>query len=515
VDAETEIIPLTAHEIPTVLSFDRTSNEYVIGTAARALGIKGQTNIFNFKPDLGISPARFDKDKKYWVRVDETGTRAPTNAFTPREVSKRFLELLLAGVSKRPECLIIGEPAIRDKTWREHFRQHMRAILTNLGIPEPQFFPEPFAVFQYFRHIAHVLPKVDSPQTILVIDIGGGTFDTCIIRTTQSGNLARGGATAIPLGIQSVATAGRDIDRALLDTLIKGARNSGIRFKDDPIKRAESVSIPVLFFVENAKIKLSEKIHGGGFEENYGHISETVVVPAKVLHPDCEIRVDLTGEDLKRAISSVWHRSLGDTMLACVKEAGISRIDKVLIAGGSARLPFLSELVYKTLKTLVRKEDIVVGECAGEAVAYGIGVECREQLQRNPKLATDRIAPCVLNDLYLSFSQSRYEPARPANSVRPRRTNGQLLLAPLQTDTLETNYVFELPFSPKKQLFYWFTGQPVNMSSMGERLNVAHDVLRVPPRASRRLRLQLSFKENGEIIPTVEFQVIDSNGRHA
>src|SRR5262249_2410218 len=160
------------------------------------------------------------------------------------------------------------------------FRSNVRDIFKDLGLPPPIFFPEPFAVFQYYRHVVGAIPKVGTPQTVLIIDFGGGTFDTCVIQTTQSGDLSRGGANAVPLGLQSVAKAGRDIDKGLLDILIQRARLDGVRFKDDPIKRAEQSAIPVLFFVENAKVNLSKRLQGRSFHDDCSSVTEEIIIPS-------------------------------------------------------------------------------------------------------------------------------------------------------------------------------------------------------------------------------------------
>ena len=61
------IVPLTAQQVPTILSYDLTTAGYIIGDEARVLGLKGRTNVFNFKPDLGEGDATFSQKKKYWI----------------------------------------------------------------------------------------------------------------------------------------------------------------------------------------------------------------------------------------------------------------------------------------------------------------------------------------------------------------------------------------------------------------------------------------------------------------
>ncbi len=51
------IIPLAGERISTVGSYDATKDHYVIGDEARALGLKGRTNVFNFRADFGLGDA--------------------------------------------------------------------------------------------------------------------------------------------------------------------------------------------------------------------------------------------------------------------------------------------------------------------------------------------------------------------------------------------------------------------------------------------------------------------------
>lgn len=100
--------------------------------------------------------------------------------FSAKGAALHFLERLFTGV-QMPEKVIVGEPAVRNETWRENFRRHMREVFSELGIAQLDFFPEPFAVFQYYRHVAKAFPVAKGAEIVLIIDIGGGTFNSCII----------------------------------------------------------------------------------------------------------------------------------------------------------------------------------------------------------------------------------------------------------------------------------------------------------------------------------------------
>ena len=509
-----DIEVLTAQAVPSILSFDREKQCYVIGYEAREFGVKGQTNIFNFKPSLSLTPAKFANDKKFWIRVDMNDRMART--FSAKEATKIYLSTLLDQLPEHPDQLIVGEPTMRDPGWGERFRSHVRQIFSDLGLPEPQFFAEPFAVFQYYRHVVGAIPKTDVPQTILVIDFGGGTFDICVVRTTKTGDLARGGSTARPLGIQSKMIAGRDIDQALLKKVVEYAEQQKIVFKDDPLKRAAASRIPAFFLAEDVKLRLSKKLEGYAFNANLTSIREPIVVPKGVLHPEHEIYAELTGEDLKYVINAAWRRDLGDVVLQSINEAGkslgeeISRLDKILVAGGSAKLPFLMDLIHTTVPTLLRgKEDIIIAKDSGKAVAWGIAIECRERNPRYPDLASDKIAPCIQNDLYLYFGRSRKEVPRPGvvKGKEPSVSKGCLLSGPLISDDLTFDYSIGIPFNPEERLFYWFSDRPVAKDAIMNRINLTDDVLRVPRGASRKLKMELKVSKDGMIQPIFSFLV--------
>jgi len=129
-----DIVALKDDQIPTILSFDTEQKSYIIGQDARKLGLQGKTNAFNFKVDLGSSDKVFLQDKKYWIvprfqydELKKTHVTIDTQMLTAREVTIHFLKEFLRDI-ELPEKIIIGEPAERDKIWRENFRRHMREI---------------------------------------------------------------------------------------------------------------------------------------------------------------------------------------------------------------------------------------------------------------------------------------------------------------------------------------------------------------------------------------------------
>jgi molecular chaperone DnaK (HSP70) len=286
-----EIISLTDEKVPTIVSYNNETQAHVIGDAARITGLKGKTTVFNFKPDLGKGDAEYSKNKKYWCYLAPIGEQKEIiETYTAKEATMHFLKALLKDV-ELPEQVLIGEPAIREQAWRENFRRHIREIFNemDLGVT-PKFFSEPFAVFQYYRN--EFFPKTSKSEIVLVIDIGGGTFNTCIIKTTDEGYLSRGGGTNVPLGLQAEVCGGREIDKGLLEVVIKRARKQGIVWKEDPMCRAESGKSPVMLHIEDAKIKLSDSIGTEArLAENHSNVKVDVNLEKGMLHTESEINV--------------------------------------------------------------------------------------------------------------------------------------------------------------------------------------------------------------------------------
>ncbi|HMH43697.1 MAG TPA: Fic family protein [Pyrinomonadaceae bacterium] len=326
----------------------------------------------------------------------------------------------------------------------------------------------------------------------------------------------------MPLGLQAGTCGGSQIDRELFKIIVSRAQKNGIVWKDDPIKRMEMKQGAILLRVEDAKIKLSEAIAASGvprLTDDYSHISTEVVLPKGEFHPDLDVKGTLTGEDLKTVIREMWRRYYGHLIIETVNEAKerlmsalkvpLDRLDKVLVAGGSSRLPFMREEIQTVLPTLVRREDIIKGSDIGEAVAYGIAWECREQVRRDANLSVGKIAPCVLKDLYLGFRETRREPVQlpRIRSNDGSRIEGQLMSAPFETEDSVFKYNLDLPFDPSDRLLYLFSDKPISkVEDNPDRLNLTHDIFSLPKlRLNRKCELELEVKPNGMVKPTFWF----------
>jgi Fic family protein len=320
----------------------------------------------------------------------------------------------------------------------------------------------------------------------------------------------------VPYGLQAELCGGSLIDKELLEIVITRAKAQGIKWKDDPIARAEHSTVPILLHIEDAKIKLSNAIGSKAkLSGNYSETKTTVKLEKGSLHPEAEVNVELTGEDLKTVIRKIWRRQWGEIITRTVTEArnklDTDHLDKVLVAGGSSRLPFMKEEIQLPLRSLVPPHQIYFGTDVGNSVAFGIACECNEQVRRYPNLSVGKVASCLLNDLYIGFRKTRRDPIMPPKKLKLPDGSfsriGQLLSSPFETDELILEYKVELPFDPESRIFYAFSEEPFSDDDDQSILNINNDVVSVKSgrKYNKKCDLHLEFKKSGNVKPVFYF----------
>ncbi len=508
----------TNSAIPSVVGLDANGKNFCIGSEAKKVAGLGRPVVQDFKRHIGDTAAMFIGSRSEALWPVRPGVPGRQGSLSTEEATRIFFEGLIERIGPLPQQLVIGIPASTDEDWQRNYKSNLSKVLTGLGFADPKYFPEPFAVFQYYRHCERSIPDVDHAQTIIVIDIGGGSFDCCAIQTTTRGNLARKGSTAIPLGIKSVAFAGKDIDRRLFEVAVLKIKDPVLK-KESQSGRLKTHPLP-LFEIEQMKIELSDLLQdrNKNLSDDCSDISISRTVAKGMYHPDIALSLQITGEELKAIVLSAWKDYWGPTLVSTLSDTkyrggrvAIDTIDKVILAGGSSHLAFIQQLVAKTLagQVLFNPEDIIVGEHFDKAVAYGLAVEAREQ--RNTALRThDSIGPCIFNPLYLYVANERTSPLL-APLVRQKNgstthNDGALLAGPMQIADFTMDFEIVLPFKPAKYFVYKFFDTPcLNHDGSAVPLNLEDNVVRVPPNCPSRCSLSLSFGEDGVVRPQFAF----------
>ena len=320
-----------ARTTPSVVAFSKTG-ERMVGQVAKRQAI---TN-----PDRTISSIKREMGTDHKVTIDG-------KSYTPQEISAMILQKLKgdaeAYLGESVTSAVITVPAY----FTDAQRQAPKDAGQIAGLDVKRIINEPTAAA-----LSYGIDKEDD-QKIMVYDLGGGTFDVSIIEMGD--------------GVQEVlATAGNnrlggdDFDKRVMDWIINSFKVSdGIDLSGDKMAMQR-----IKEAAEKAKIELS------------GMTSASINLPFITADATGPKHLDLT---LSRAKFNELTADLVEKTMGPVRQAlsdsglSIGEINKVLMVGGSSRIPAVQEAVKK----LIGKEPfkgINPDECVAIGAALQAGV---------------------------------------------------------------------------------------------------------------------------------------------
>ena len=320
--------PEGARTTPSVVGFSKTG-ERIVGQAAKRQAV---TN-----PERTITSIKRKMGSDYKVSIDE-------KSYTPQEISAMILQKL-----KSDAEAYLGEPVTEAViTVPAYFTDAQRQATKDAGkiagLEVKRIINEPTAAA-----LAYGADKEDD-QKIMVYDLGGGTFDVSIIEMGD--------------GIQEVlATAGNnhlggdDFDDRLINYLadqFKGETGIDLRSDKMAMQRLKEAA-------EKAKIDLS------GMTQTNVNLPFITADATGPKHLDCNITRAKFNEltaDLVQATMGPVNQALSDAGLKP------SDLDKILLVGGSSRIPAVQEAV----KNITGKEPFK-GINPDECVAIGAAIQ--------------------------------------------------------------------------------------------------------------------------------------------
>ncbi|MBT2636486.1 MULTISPECIES: molecular chaperone DnaK [unclassified Bacillus (in: firmicutes)] len=289
---------------PSVIAFK--NGERQVGEVAKRQAITNPNTIISIKRHMGTDH-----------KVEAEG-----KDYSPQELSAVILQYLKSYAED-----YLGEPVTKavitvPAYFNDAERQATKDAGRIAGLEVERIINEPTAAA-----LAYGLDKMDEDQTILVYDLGGGTFDVSILELGDGVFEVKSTAGDNRLG-------GDDFDQVIIDYLVEQfKKENGIDLSKDKmaLQRLKDAA-------EKAKKDLS------GVTSTQISLPFITAGEAGPLH----LEVNMTRAKFEELSADLVERTMGPTRQA-LKDAGLSpsELDKVILVGGSTRIPAVQEAIKK------------------------------------------------------------------------------------------------------------------------------------------------------------------------
>jgi molecular chaperone DnaK len=319
-----------ARTTPSVVAFAK-SGEVLVGEVAKRQAV---TNV-----DRTIRSVKRHMGTDWKTKIDEKD-------FTPQQISAFVLQKL-----KRDAEAYLGEP-VTDAVitvpayFSDAQRQATKEAGEIAGLNVSRIVNEPTAAA-----LAYGLDKGDADQTILVFDLGGGTFDVSLLEIGE-------GVVEVKATSGDNHLGGDDWDHRIVEWMTKKFKdNNGVDLSQDKIavQRLQEAA-------EKAKIELSSS-------------SETTIHLPYITHGESgplHFEEKLTRAEFQKLTADLLERTKAPFQQV-LKDGGVavSAIDHVVLVGGSTRMPAVTEVV----KELLGGKEPNKGVNPDEVVAVGAALQ--------------------------------------------------------------------------------------------------------------------------------------------
>ncbi len=313
---------------PSVVAFSKTG-EVLVGEVAKRQGI---TN-----PDRTISSIKREMGTEHKVKIDD-------KEYTPQEISAKTLQKL-----KRDAEAYLGETITQAViTVPAYFEDQQRQATKDAGkiagLEVLRIINEPTAAA-----LAYGLDK-EHDQTILVFDLGGGTFDVSVLEIGD-------GVFEVKATSGNNHLGGDDFDQRVIDWMAEDFKaKNGIDLREDKmaLQRLKEAA-------EKAKVELSSTLEAS---VNLPFVTADQNGPK-------HLEMSLSRSEFQKMTADLLENCRGPVERA-MKDAGVSGqdLDHVILVGGSTRMPAVTEMV----KTITGK-DPHKGVNPDEVVSVGAAVQ--------------------------------------------------------------------------------------------------------------------------------------------
>ncbi|MGY2779969.1 molecular chaperone DnaK [Thermostichus sp. MS-CIW-23] len=336
---------------PSIVGFAKNNTRLVGQLAKRQAVTNAENTIFSIKRFIGRTFAETEDERRrvpYKVipgRDNMVEVAVQDRAYTPQEISAMILQKLKADAEA-----YLGEPVTQavitvPAYFTDAQRQATKDAGTIAGLEVLRIINEPTAAA-----LAYGLDKQDQDLRILVFDLGGGTFDVSVLQLGSGVFEVQATAGNNHLG-------GDDFDQRIVDWLTRQfLETEGIDLSRDrmALQRMREAA-------EKAKIELSS--------------TQVTLINLPFITADDSgpkhLEVELTRGKFEELVRDLVEATVEPTEQA-LRDAGLSPadIDRVLLVGGSTRIPAVQEKIRQIFK---KNPDRSVNP--DEAVALGAAIQ--------------------------------------------------------------------------------------------------------------------------------------------
>ena len=311
--------------LPSVVAFAKNGERLVGQTAKRQAAINPENTVYSIKRFMG---KRYDETRHekvpYTVIAGQNGdarVHIPqgNKDFTPQELSAMILQKL-----KKDSEAYLGEPVTQAViTVPAYFNDSQRQATKDAGkiagLDVLRIINEPTSAA-----LAYGLDK-KKDETILVFDLGGGTFDVSLLEVGE-------GVVEVKATSGDTHLGGDDWDQLIVDTVAdEFKREQGIDLRQDrqALQRLREAA-------EKAKIELSSSLET---EISLPFITADASGPRHLQVKLTRAKFEQLSQSLIKRLSGPFEDALRDAKLSP------RDIDEVVLVGGATRMPMLQQLV--------------------------------------------------------------------------------------------------------------------------------------------------------------------------
>ncbi|NVC25345.1 Hsp70 family protein [Kocuria salina] len=306
---------------PSVVYFQGT--DAIVGAEARELAA--------VDPESGVALVKRHMGSDFPIHV-------ASQIHTPESISAIVLHQLVHAATRSPSPrAVVTVPAYFGTAEREATFQAGRIA----GLDIIELLDEPVAAAMHYG----LSTSVD--RTILVYDLGGGTFDTTVL-SVQSGNvtvLATDGHNRL---------GGADIDERLMELVLARIE------RDIPTEAFDA-------FSENPNSLGELRVD---IEQAKKSLSQSMSRELRVRTPAGQLVLSLTRDDLADACTDLFSTTLEiiDRVRVAAKNKGVAALDEVIMVGGSSRIPLLLDSLEGSLGVRPRLVEPDLAVAKGSAI---------------------------------------------------------------------------------------------------------------------------------------------------